>query len=167
MSDVRDIDEIPPDLWRREMDQTLMSAYLGTRCAVPLMRERGGGVITNTSSVLAVRFLRRPETAYSTAKAAVEGMTRACAAAYGRDNIRVNCIRIGFSETPLILDALAGLPEDEREARLARSRAKVPLGRHGDAFDVGRAAVFLASDEAAYVSGVILNVDGGLECAPV
>lgn len=163
-------DQITPDAWDREVAQNLTSAYLGIRCAVPAMRDRGGGAITNISSLLAVRFLRRPSVAYTASKAAVEALTRSSAVAYGRDNIRVNCIRVGFSETPLIrigLDA-SPLTEEQKEAEMDKSRRKVPLrGEHTDPFDVAAAAVFLASDAAKNLTGVILNVDGGLECAPI
>lgn len=163
-------DQVAPDLWDLEMALTLKTAYLGTRCAVPTMRRQGGGVIVNTSSLLAVRFLRRPNVAYSAAKAAVEAMTRACANAYGRDNIRVNAVRIGFSETPVLEVGFEarGIPEEQRRVELDKSRAKVPLrGEHTSPFSVAAAAVFLASDEARDITGVILNVDGGLECAPI
>lgn len=163
-------DEVAPDAWEREVAQNLTTAYLGTRCVVPVMRRQGGGVITNVSSLLAVRFLRRPSVAYTASKAAVEAMTRACAVAYGGDGIRVNCLRIGFSETPLIQAPLAaaGLTADQQEAAMARSRAKVPLrGEHADPFDVAGVAVFLASDAARHVTGAIVNVDGGLESAPL
>lgn len=162
--------EIDPALWDREIAQNLTTAYLGVRCAVPIMQEQGGGVITNISSTMALRFFRRPSVAYSASKAAVEALTRSCAATYGRDNIRVNCIRIGITETPLITESLrsAGLTQEQVGAQMDKSRSKVPLrGEHGDAFDVADAACFLASDRAKYISGVILNVDGALECAPL
>jgi NAD(P)-dependent dehydrogenase (short-subunit alcohol dehydrogenase family) len=163
-------DQIPLAAWQRELSVNLTSAYLGIRHAVPAMRRAGGGAIVNISSLLAVRFLKLPSVAYGAAKAGVEAMTRACAAAYGRDNIRVNCIRIGFAETPLVELGLAarGLTGERREQETDKSRAKVPLrGEHTDPFDVAACAVFLASDEARHITGVVLNVDGGLECAPL
>lgn len=163
-------DELSLSQWDREIAINLTSAYLGIRFAVPLMRQRGGGAIINVSSLLAVRALRQPNVSYAAAKAGVEAMTRASAAAYGADNIRVNCIRIGFSETPLVrlsLDA-RGIAKADHEAAMAKSRRKVPLrGEHTDPFDIAAAAVFLASKEAKHITGVILNVDGGLECAPL
>lgn len=163
-------DQVTLAEFQREIAQNMTSTFLGTRLAVPVMRAVGGGVILNTSSLLAVRFLARPVTAYSSAKAGVEALTRSCAAAYGRDNIRVNCLRIGFSETPLAVSALDanGVMGAERESALDRTRRKVPLRQeHGSPFDVARAAAFLASDDARHLSGVILNIDGALECAPI
>lgn len=163
-------DKLSLEAWNQEIAINLTSAYLGIRFAAPLMRERGGGAIINISSLLAVRPLRAPNVCYAAAKAGVEAMTRACAAAYGKDNIRVNCIRIGFSETPLVRLSLdtRGIPEAQQEIEMAKSRRKVPLrGEHTDPFDVAAAAVFLASSEAKHITGVILNVDGGLECAPL
>jgi hypothetical protein len=163
-------DQVALEDFNREVAQNFTTAYLGIRLAVPVMRRQAGGVILNTSSLLAVRFLARPMVAYGAAKAAVEALTRSCAAAYGRDNIRVNCLRVGFSETPLAVSAIdaRGLSPEEREAALDTTRRKVPLRReHGSAFDVARAAAFLASDDARHLSGVILNIDGALECAPI
>jgi NAD(P)-dependent dehydrogenase (short-subunit alcohol dehydrogenase family) len=163
-------DSIPLERWNREIAQNLTSAYLGIRFTIPLMRAQGAGVITNTSSTLAVRFLSQPVVAYSAAKAAVEALTRSCALAYGPEGIRVNCIRIGFSETPLLMHGLDArrMTDTEKLDALERSRRKVPLRHeHGTGFDVAATAVFLASDEARYLSGVVLSVDGALEQAPL
>lgn len=161
-------EDIDADAWEREIRQNLTSVYLGIRAVAPVMRSAGGGVITNTSSLLSTRFLRMPSVAYTASKAGVEALTRSCAAAYGRDNIRVNCLRIGFSETPLMLAGLGRMSVERRDTEMAKSRSKVPLGgRHTDPFEVAAAAVFLASDVASHITGVVLNIDGGLECAPI
>ena len=97
-------------------------------------------------------------------------MTRACAFAYGPYNSRVNCIRIGFSETPLLQLGLEarGMDEAQQLDAMNRSRRKVPLRHeHTDPFDVANTAVFLASAKARNITGVVLNVDGGLEHAPL
>lgn len=163
-------DRIAPEAWDREIAQNLTSAYLGVRVAAPVMRQAGGGVIINISSLLAVRFLKQPNVGYSVGKAAVEALTRSCAAAYARDNIRVNCLRVGFSETPLLdwgMEARKLSPQQQTE-EMARSRAKVPLRQeHASPFDIADAAVFLASEEARHITGAILNIDGGLEVAPL
>lgn len=163
-------DEVTLEDWNLEMAQDVTSAYMGTRVAAPVMRKQGGGVIINTSSLLAARFIKRATTAYTVGKAGVEALTRSCAAFYGRDNIRVNCVRIGFSETPLSVRHLdsQSLTKEQREAELDKTRRKVPLrSEHGSPFDVGHACAFLASDLARHISGVVLSVDGGLECAPI
>lgn len=163
-------DKVPLEEWDFEIAQDVTSAYMGIRVAAPIMREQGGGAIINTSSLFANRFINRPTTAYTVGKAGVEALTRSCAAFYGPDNIRVNCIRIGFSETPASLQYLEGrsLTEAQRQAELDKTRRKVPLRReHGTPFDVAHACAFLASDLASHITGVILSVDGGLDCAPI
>ncbi|HVY85874.1 MAG TPA: SDR family oxidoreductase [Caulobacterales bacterium] len=163
-------DVLTEEGWKRELSVTLDSAFLGIKYGVPALRESGGGAIINISSTLAVRLMRKCYAAYTVAKAGVEALTRSCALAYGPENIRVNCIRIGFSETPLMLAGLErrGLSLEERERELAKSRAKVPLRHeHTTPWEIAAAAVFLASDEAKGVTGVVMNVDGGVELAPI
>ena len=163
--------EMTADAWDNEMAVSLKSAFLGLRAAIPHLRARGGGSIINTSSIAAVRFLKGASTlAYSVAKAGVETLTRACALDYGPDNIRVNCIRIGFCDTPVSRLAYAReeLSQDAIEALVAATRQRIPL-RHERAqpWDIAAAAVFLASEEARQITGVILPVDGGLDIAPI
>jgi NAD(P)-dependent dehydrogenase (short-subunit alcohol dehydrogenase family) len=153
--------------WDLEMNQTLKSAFLGCRAAIPYLRSRGGGAIINTSSIAAVRSLNRGSPiAYIVAKAGVEAMTRGYAVEFGPDNIRVNCIRIGYCDTPHVRHGYeeAGIRGEELDKRMAADGLKVPLrGERTTPWEVAAAAVFLASDEASHTTGVVLNVDGGLE----
>lgn len=164
-------DTLTLDSWRREIDVSLTSVFLSTRAAIPRFRARGGGAIVNTSSIAAIRPLNRGSSApYVAAKAGVEAITRQCAADYGPENIRANCVRIGFCDTPLVrgMYIRAGVTGDELEAKMKEGGAIVPL-RHErtTVWDVANAAVFLASDEARHVTGVVLSVDGGLDVAPL
>lgn len=161
-------DECAPEDWHKQIRVSLTTAYLATRVMAPHMIDRGSGAIVNISSTLSVRPLRKPVVAYSAAKAGLEAMTRACALAYGPKNVRVNCIRIGFAETALMKSRLAHLSEEDYEKAMFKSRRKVPLrAQHTDPFSIGSAAVFLASDAAKHITGMVLNVDGGLEVAPI
>lgn len=148
--------------------QDIISAYTGTRVAAPAMCKQGGGIITNISSLFAVRFGKRATMAYTVGKAGVEALTRSCAASYARDNIRVNCVRVDVSETPLsflYLGSNSLAKEEQRKAQPGKTRRRERLcGEHGSPFDVGRACAFLASDLAHHISGVVLSVGNGSEC---
>jgi NAD(P)-dependent dehydrogenase (short-subunit alcohol dehydrogenase family) len=141
------------------------------RAGIPHLLKRGGGAIVNTSSIAAVRpLLRGKSPAYTAAKAGVEAITRAAAAEYGPDNIRVNCLRIGYADTPLVrgLYEKAGIRGEALEAKMKESGMSVPL-RHErtTVWDVAKAALFLASNEAGHITGVVLNVDGGVDVTPI
>jgi NAD(P)-dependent dehydrogenase (short-subunit alcohol dehydrogenase family) len=134
----------------------LRGVFLGMKHAIPRLREAGGGAIVSTSSDAGLRPLPGA-TIYSALKAGVNALTLAVAQDVGKDGIRVNAIAPGWIETPLLRGAM-GLPDDA--ARRVMTVAQ-PIKRPGSADDIAKAALFLASDEAAFVSGVVLNVDGG------
>jgi NAD(P)-dependent dehydrogenase (short-subunit alcohol dehydrogenase family) len=138
--------------WDRVMTVDLKSVMLASQAAVPVMTDRGGGAITCVSSVAALRGHRR--TAYAAAKAGVIGLVVTLAEQLGRRGIRVNAIAPGQVWTPMV--AYHG--EQGREER----RRRTPLGTEGTGWDVAWAAVYLASDEARWVTGQVLVVDGGL-----
>jgi NAD(P)-dependent dehydrogenase (short-subunit alcohol dehydrogenase family) len=138
--------------WDRVMAVDLKSMLLATQAAIPVMAARGGGSIICVSSVAAMRGHGR--TAYAAAKAGVIGFMRSVAAQVGRQGIRVNAIAPGMVWTPMVEDLGA-------EARERRRRAS-PLGTEGTGWDVGWAAVFLASDESRWITGQTLVVDGGV-----
>jgi NAD(P)-dependent dehydrogenase (short-subunit alcohol dehydrogenase family) len=139
------------DEWDRVMQVDLKTMFLATKAAVPALAARGGGAITCVSSVAAIRGHGR--TAYAAAKAGVLGFVVSVAAQLGKHGIRVNAIAPGQVWTPMV-ESLGP------EARERRRKASV-LGTEGTAWDVGWAAVYLASDEARWVTGQVLVVDGG------
>ena len=136
--------------------------------ALPPMLEQQG-VITTTSSTLAIRFIEAPSLAYTAAKAAVEAMTRSVAASFGPLGVRANCIRIGFMDTPLNRSGWRPQfdTEEAYQTAIDESAKAVPLQRMGTGWDTASLAVFLASDEAAYLNGVVIPIDGGVEHAPI
>ena len=131
----------------------MRGVYLCTKYAAEVMREQGSGVILNASSVVA-RFGNFGQTNYVAAKAGLEGMTKVWARELGKHGIRVNAVAPGFIKT----DMIAGMPEKI----IKMMEANVPLKRWGKSEDVADLYCFLASDEASYISGVILPVDGGV-----
>jgi len=146
--------EISEEDWDYVMTVNVKSIVLTSSYAIPRMIETaGGGSIINISSVAGLRA--HSSTPYTTSKAAVIGLTMSMAADHGRDNIRVNCIAPGLVYTPMVA------PRMDQGLRERRKNAS-PLGTEGTAWDIGWAAVYLASDEARWVSGVVLPVDAGL-----
>jgi NAD(P)-dependent dehydrogenase (short-subunit alcohol dehydrogenase family) len=143
--------------WDRTMMVNVKSMMLTGKFAVPAMATGGGGSIINISSISALR--PRGLTAYSASKGAVIALTRAMAIDHAKEGIRVNCIVPGPVYTPMVY--AGGMSEELRERR----RLASPLKIEGTGWDIGYAAVFLASDEARYITGVILPVDGGVSIA--
>jgi len=143
--------------WTQMMNVNVLSMVLTSRYAIPAMARQGGGAIVNISSISALR--PRGLTAYSTSKGAVIALTRAMAMDHAAQGIRVNCIAPGPVYTPMVY--ASGMSEDMRERR----RRASPLGIEGTGWDIGYAALFLVSDEARYITGVVLPVDGGVTIA--
>ena len=148
------IDSTEVESWRRVMDVTNMGMFLGTRAVVDLMRDSGGGSIILISSMMA-KVVRDSANAYATSRAGMTRFARSAAVQYGADNIRVNTVLPGWTLTPFT----AGAFDDEWAERLGK---RVPLGRVADASDIAGPILFLASDEAKYVTGSELLADGGV-----
>ena len=146
------VDETPDD-WRTVMEVNVDSMYLASKAAIPAMRELGGGAIINIASISALR--PRGLTTYSTSKSAVIGLTKAMAVDHGSEGIRVNCVAPGPVYTPMVYGR--GMSD---EARARRAAASV-LNIEGTGWDIGHAVRFLASDQARYITGQVLVVDGG------
>jgi NAD(P)-dependent dehydrogenase (short-subunit alcohol dehydrogenase family) len=146
------------------LDLNIGSVYRTAKAVLPHMLRQGGGAIVNISSLAAIRWTGYPYFAYYATKAAVNQATVALAMQYARSGIRANCILPGLIDTPLIYKQISGQYASVDEMVAARSAA-VPMGRMGTAWDIAHAAVFLASDEAQFITGVCLPVDGGQSCA--
>jgi NAD(P)-dependent dehydrogenase (short-subunit alcohol dehydrogenase family) len=156
--------ELDEAAFQRSLDLNLGSVFRTSKAVLPQMLRQGSGAIVNISSLAAVRWTGYPYFSYYAAKAAVNQATVALAMQYAGQGIRANCIMPGMIDTPLIYKQIAGHYGSAEEMVAARSRA-VPMGRMGSAWDVAQAAVFLASDEAGFITGICLPVDGGQSCA--
>ena len=151
--------------WDRVVAVNLKSMFLTTKYVLPHMERQGGGAIINISSITSIRYLGIPYVSYSATKAGVLQLTQSIALEYATRNIRANSILPGLMNTPMIIEPLKDAYADgDVEAMLEMRHAQVPMKRMGDAWDVAWAAVFLASDEARYITGAQLVVDGGLTC---
>jgi NAD(P)-dependent dehydrogenase (short-subunit alcohol dehydrogenase family) len=163
ITDMAALEDVTEERWRRVMDVNLTSVFLTCRAALPVMRAQKRGAIVNISSLAGAAINRYPYFSYYASKAGLNHFTRAVAVQHARDGIRANVIMPGLMDTPMVQQQIASQYAD-REAMMRARHAMSPMGRMGDAWDVARAAVFLASDEAAYITGVCLPVDGGLAC---
>ena len=153
-----DVVECDPDEWDRVMTVNVKSVYLGCKYVIPLMLEQGGGVIINTASVAGmVGIVKRAS--YSASKGAVIALTRQVAIEYVEQGIRVNCLCPGTVDSPWVgrLLASADDPVAARGALVARQ----PIGRLGTPEEIAAAALYLASDDAAFITGTGLVIDGG------
>jgi len=159
--------EVTEAEWDRVFAVNLKSAFLSMKHVIPVMQRQGGGSIINISSIASIRHLGISYVTYATTKAAMNQMTRTTAVQYAPDHIRVNAILPGLMKTPMV-EHSAGLAasyaKGDVEAMWRARDPQVPMGHMGDAWDVANAALFLASDESKYVTGLELVVDGGITC---
>jgi NAD(P)-dependent dehydrogenase (short-subunit alcohol dehydrogenase family) len=157
--------ELTEEEWDRVVDTNLKSMFLTCKFVLPHMEQQRIGAIVNISSMGAVRFSDTyPLAAYSASKGGVNALTRAIAMQYASKGIRANAIMPGLIRTPMAVDAPAKQYGLDKEQFIRMRDAAVPMQHMGEAWDVANAALFLASDEAKYITGVVLPVDGGLSC---
>lgn len=149
------------DIIDRTLSINVRGVLLGCRYGIPALRRRGGGSIINTASFVATMGAATPQIAYTASKGAVLSMSRELAVIHAREGIRVNTISPGPLKTELLMSFLD--TDEKRNRRLVH----VPMGRFGESDEIAHAAVFLASDEASFVTGTDLKVDGGLTAAYV
>ena len=152
------VEEMNIDEWTTMMKVNTGSTFLGCKYAIPVMRAQGGGAIINTSSVCGLVGHKYTPEAYTASKGAVTMLTKAIASRYAKDGIRCNSIHPSTVDTPLVREKLKD-PQFHAE-RLG----EVPLGRLATASDVANAVLYLASEEASFINGAALPIDGGVTC---
>ena len=159
--------EASEESWSRVIAVNQTSVFLTCKHAIPYMKAAGSGAIVNVASIAGIRSLGFPYAAYSASKAAVIGMTRNIAIQHAADGIRANCVLPGLMDTPMIREPLAKSYGGDIDHMLARRNSQCPTGLMGTAWDTAYASLFLASDEARYITGTELLVDGGItaKCA--
>jgi NAD(P)-dependent dehydrogenase (short-subunit alcohol dehydrogenase family) len=151
----------PEEIWDLTLDINAKGVFLGCKYGIPALKRAGGGSIINTASFVARLGAATPQVAYTASKGAVLAMTRELAVIHARQNIRVNALCPGPLKTELLMAFL------NTEAKKQRRLVHVPMGRFGEAEEIAKAALFLASDDSSYITGTDFLVDGGITAAYV
>jgi NAD(P)-dependent dehydrogenase (short-subunit alcohol dehydrogenase family) len=149
------------EVWDLTMDINAKGVFLGCKYGIPALRRAGGGSIINTASFVALLGAATPQVAYTASKGAVLAMTRELAVVHARENIRINALCPGPLRTELLMKFLD--TDEKKQRRLVH----IPMGRFGEAAEMAKAALWLASDESSYVTGAEFVVDGGITAAYV
>lgn len=147
------------EVWELTFAINVKGVFLGCKYGIPALRRAGGGSVINTASFVAVLGAATPQLAYTSSKGAVLSMTRELACVHARENIRVNALCPGPLRTELLMKYLN--TEEKKQRRLVH----IPMGRFGEAAEIARAALFLASSESSFVTGAEFLVDGGITAA--
>ena len=148
--------------WRAQLDLNLTSAFLMTRAVLPGMADQGAGAIVSISSVAGMRWIGKDQVGYAAAKAGLVQFTKVTAVAFASKGVRLNCVVPGLMFTPIVQRLADRYGGGDYDAMVAKRHAQVPMGRMGDAWDVANATLFLVSDEAKYITGTEIVVDGGI-----
>ena len=149
------------EIWDLTLDINAKGVFLGCKYGIPALKRAGGGSVINTASFVARMGAATPQIAYTASKGAVLAMTRELAVIHARENISVNALSPGPLKTELLMSFL------NTDAKKQRRLVHLPMGRFGEAEEIAKAALFLASDESSYVTGTEFLVDGGLTAAYV
>jgi NAD(P)-dependent dehydrogenase (short-subunit alcohol dehydrogenase family) len=155
--------ELTEQDWHAQLDYNLTSVYLTCKHVIPVMKEQGSGAIVNTASTSGTRWTGSAQVGYASSKAGVIQLSKVIAVQHAADGIRANTVVPGQLHTPMVEVRLAGQRAGgDVDALLAQRQARIPLGFLGDGRDTAYAALFLASDEARFVTGTEIVVDGGM-----
>lgn len=158
--------ELSEETWDAQTDVNLKSVYLTCHLVLPIMEKQAtGGAVLNVSSVAGLRYIGKPQVAYAATKAAIIQFTKTTAVIYAQrtgGKVRLNTVVPGLMDTPLVSMLAKKYAGGDEEGYREVRRQQVPMGRMGTAWDVAHAALFLCSDEAGYVTGQEIVVDGGI-----
>ena len=156
------------EVWAGQFEHNLTYVFRSCKRVIPVMVRQGGGAIVNLASIAALRYFGADVAAYAAAKAALIQFSRVTAVKYAPRNVRLTTVVPGLMDTPLVKARLAGeRAGGDAERLIAARHRQVPMGRMGDGWDVAHAVLFLASDEARYITATELVVDGGLSATCV
>lgn len=161
LADDDDAESTDESVWDLTMEVNVKGVWLGCRAGLPALRRAGGGSIVNTASFVALMGAATPQVAYTASKGAVLALTRELAVVHAREGIRVNALCPGPLHTDLLMNVL------DTDAKRDRRLVHVPMGRFGEAAEIARAALWLASDESSFTTGTEFMVDGGIRAAYV
>jgi NAD(P)-dependent dehydrogenase (short-subunit alcohol dehydrogenase family) len=155
--------EMSEEVWDAQVDYNLKSVFLTCKYVLPVMEKQGGGAVVNVASTSGLRFTGAAQVAYAATKAGVIQLTKVVAVQYAAKGIRMNCVVPGQLHTPMVETRLAKQRAGgDVEALLRQRLSRIPLGFMGDGRDTANAALFLASDEARFITGTEILVDGGM-----
>ena len=156
------IDQASEHDWNKTIDVNLKSMFLTCKYTLPYMEKQASGSIVNISSINAIRTLPALSVAYSSSKAGIIALTREIALQYAGKGIRANAILPGLINTPFVIASLTDAYGGKVHKMIRKRDAMCPMGKQGEPWDIAYASLFLASDEAKYITGITLVVDGGL-----
>jgi NAD(P)-dependent dehydrogenase (short-subunit alcohol dehydrogenase family) len=149
-------------VWDSQIDINLKSVYLTCRFVLPIMEAQGSGAIVSIGSIAGLRYIGKAQIAYNTSKAALLQFSKATAVMYAKKGVRLNCVVPGLMDTPYTTQMASRYADGDYAKFKEHREGQVPMGYMGDAWDVANAAVFLVSEEARYITGQEIVVDGGI-----
>jgi NAD(P)-dependent dehydrogenase (short-subunit alcohol dehydrogenase family) len=150
------------EVWDSQIQINLKSVYLTCHYVLPIMEKQGSGSVVSIASIAGLRFIGKPQVAYSASKAALIHLMKTTAVIYANRGVRLNTVVPGLMYTPYIEQLAIRYGAGDEQLYMQMREQQVPMGRQGDAWDVANAALFLVSDEAGYVTGQEIVVDGGI-----
>ena len=153
------------ETWDDQMDVNVKSAYLMMKEVLPIMEKQGSGAVVSISSVAGLMYIGNPQVAYAAGKAALMQLTKTTAVIYAPKGVRLNTVVPGLMFTPLVQRLADKYAKGDFEGFVAHRHQQVPMGHMGEAWDVANAVLFLSSDEAKYITGQEIVVDGGITSA--